>query len=207
MQVATRNNVRESGNAAGRPIMFAHGYGCDQAMWRYVVPMFEPDFRVITFDHVGFGGSDFSAWSAAHYNTLQAYADDVIEIVEAMDLRDVIFVGHSVASMIGVLAAGARPDRFAHLILVGPSARYVDDRDAGYVGGFSPADIDELLETLEEQPPGLVDRHGTGRSWATRIVPNSPTSWRPASAAPTRGWPRPSRERHFCLTTVAISTA
>ena len=135
--------------ATGRPILFAHGYGCDQAMWRYVVPEFESHLRVIVFDHVGFGGSDMAAWSAERYDTLQAYADDVVEIVESLDLHDVVFVGHSVAAMIGVLAAASRPDRFAHLILIGPSARYVDDPAAGYTGGFSSVDIDELLNTLE----------------------------------------------------------
>jgi sigma-B regulation protein RsbQ len=148
VHVVARNNVRESGLPGGQPIIFAHGYGCDQAMWRFVAPVFEPDFRVVAFDHVGFGGSDFSAWSAEHYDTLQAYADDLGEIVEALDLRDVIYVGHSVAAMIGVLAAAKHSDRFARLVLVGPSPRYVDDPDVGYVGGFSRADIDELLETL-----------------------------------------------------------
>ena len=149
MTALARNNVRVSGRAGAQPIMFAHGYGCDQAMWRYMTPAFERDFRLVTFDHVGFGGSDRSAWDADHYGTLAAYANDVNEIIAELDLRDVIFVGHSVAAMIGVLAAIAEPDRFAHLVLIGPSARYIDEPSTGYVGGFSAADIDELLETLE----------------------------------------------------------
>lgn len=148
MNVLARNNVRVTGRASAQPIMFAHGYGCDQAMWRYVAPEFETDFRVVTFDHVGFGGSDLTAWSAGRYGTLAAYADDVNEIIAELGLDGVIYVGHSVAAMIGVLAAVAEPDRFAQLILIGPSARYIDDPDTGYVGGFSAADIDELLETL-----------------------------------------------------------
>lgn len=144
-----RNNVHESGQPGAQPMLFAHGYGCDQAMWRLVIPEFERDHRVIVFDHVGFGGSDLSAWSAQRYGTLQAYADDMLQIVHELDLRDVIFVGHSVAAMIGVLAAIAEPERFAQLVLVGPSARYLDDPDDGYVGGFSRSDIDELLETLD----------------------------------------------------------
>jgi sigma-B regulation protein RsbQ len=147
--VLARNNVHVSGRATGQPIVFAHGYGCDLAMWRFVAPAFEPDYRVVSFDHVGFGGSDLSVWTAQRYGTLQAYADDLLEIVRALELREVVFVGHSVAAMIGVLAANAEPDRFAHLILIGPSPRYVDEAVTGYLGGFSASEIDELLETLE----------------------------------------------------------
>lgn len=142
-------------------MVFAHGYGCDLAMWRFVAPAFEPDYRVVTFDHVGFGGSDLSAWNAQWYDTLQPYADDLVEIVRALDLRDVVFVGHSVAAMIGVLAANAEPGRFAHLILIGPSPRYIDDAGTGYQGGFSASDIDELLETLE----------GNHLGWSTGMAP------------------------------------
>jgi sigma-B regulation protein RsbQ len=161
MDVLARNNVRASGRLAAQPMVFAHGYGCDQAMWRYVTPAFEPDFEVVTFDHVGFGASDLSAWSAAGYGTLRAYADDVVEIIEELDLRDVVYVGHSVAAMIGILAARRAPARFAHLVLVGPSARYIDDPAAGYIGGFSRADIEELLETLE----------GNHLGWSTGMAP------------------------------------
>lgn len=153
-EAGIRNAVRESGDPAGRPMIFAHGFGCDQAMWRFVTPEFEADHRVITFDHVGFGASDRSAWSAERYVTLQAYAEDLVEILREYDLRDVVFVGHSVASMIGVLAALEEPDRFAHLVLVGPSPRYIDDPEDGYVGGFSQADIEELLETLDSNHLG-----------------------------------------------------
>jgi sigma-B regulation protein RsbQ len=149
-----RNAVRESGNPSAQPMVFAHGFGCDQAMWRFVTPEFTRDCRVIVFDHVGFGASDKSAWSAERYSMLQAYAHDLLDVIRELDLRDVIFVGHSVAAMIGVLAAIAEPDRFAHLVLVGPSPRYIDDPDAGYVGGFSRADIDELLETLDSNHLG-----------------------------------------------------
>lgn len=161
MDPVVRNNVRESGQPAGQPMLFAHGYGCDQAMWRKVTPAFESEYRVIVFDHVGFGGSDPSAWSAARYSNLQAYADDVVDIVCALDLRDVVYVGHSVAAMIGVLAAIRDPDRFAQLILVGPSARYLDDPAHGYLGGFSQPDIDELLEAVE----------GNQLGWSAGIAP------------------------------------
>ena len=136
-----------AGQLDGQPILFAHGFGCDQNMWRYVSPAFEADYRVVLFDHVGAGGSDLSAFDPARYSTLQGYADDVLEICAELDLEDVIFVGHSVSSMVGVLAANEQPDRFAKLVLVGPSPRYIDDGD--YVGGFGREDIDELLDSLE----------------------------------------------------------
>jgi sigma-B regulation protein RsbQ len=147
MDVLVRNNVRVSGPPGAQPMMFAHGFGCDQNMWRHVAPAFADRYRVVLFDHVGAGGSDLSAYQPAKYASLQGYADDVLEICRVLDLRDVVFVGHSVSSMIGVLAALAAPIRFAALVLVGPSPRYIDDE--GYVGGFSRADIEGLLESLE----------------------------------------------------------
>jgi sigma-B regulation protein RsbQ len=128
-------------------MLFAHGFGCDQNMWRFVAPAFEDDHRVILFDHVGAGGSDLSAYDPARYASLEGYAEDVLEICDELELRDVIFVGHSVSAMIGVIAAARRPELFARLVLVGPSPRYIDDE--GYRGGFSAADIDELLDSLD----------------------------------------------------------
>jgi sigma-B regulation protein RsbQ len=128
-------------------MLFAHGFGCDQNMWRFVAPEFEADHQVVLFDVVGMGGSDVSAWSPERYDSLDGYATDVLEIMEALDLRDVIFVGHSVSAMIGALAALRAPDRFAKLVMVGPSPRYIDDE--GYVGGFAREDIDELLASLD----------------------------------------------------------
>jgi sigma-B regulation protein RsbQ len=147
MDVLLRNNVMVSGAPGGRPLLFAHGFGCDQAMWRFVAPAFERDHRVILFDHVGAGGSDVDAYDFDRYRTLDAYAEDVVEICAALELEDVVFVGHSVSAMIGVLAARLDPDRFGALVMVGPSPRYVDDD--GYVGGFAADEIDELLESLE----------------------------------------------------------
>ena len=128
-------------------MLFAHGFGCDQNMWRLVAPAFEDDYRIVLFDHVGAGGSDLAAYDRERYDSLDGYADDVLEICRELDLRDVTFVGHSVSAMIGVLAAIEEPERFAELVLVGPSPRYVDDD--GYVGGFSREDIDELLDSLD----------------------------------------------------------
>jgi sigma-B regulation protein RsbQ len=148
VNVLARNNVTVTGPAGAPGIVFAHGFGCDQHMWRHVAPAFEDDHRVVLFDHVGAGESELSAYDPARYASLDGYAADVVEILDALDLGPVVFVGHSVSAMIGVLAALREPDRFAKLVLVGPSPRYVDDGD-GYAGGFSRADIEELLGSLE----------------------------------------------------------
>jgi sigma-B regulation protein RsbQ len=147
MDVRSRNNVRIVGAADGPTIVLAHGFGCDQNLWRLVTARLAPEFRVVLFDHVGSGASDPAAWDAERYSSLQGYADDILELVRDLDLRDVVFVGHSVAAMMGVLAACDDPVRIAKLVLLTPSPCYVDDGD--YRGGFSRADIDELLESLE----------------------------------------------------------
>jgi sigma-B regulation protein RsbQ len=128
-------------------------------MWRFITPAFESQYRIVLFDYVGSGASDWSAWDANRYSTLNGYAQDVLEICAALDLRDIIFVGHSVSSMIGLLAANVEPDRFAQLIMVGPSPRYINDE--GYVGGFERADIEGLLD--------LMDRNYIG--WANFLAP------------------------------------
>ena len=152
--VLTRNNVKESGRGT-RPMLFAHGFGCDQTMWRFITPAFENDYRIILFDYVGSGKSDSAAYDPERYATLDGYASDVLEICEALDLRDVVFVGHSVSSMIGVLAANREPDRFSQLVMVGPSPRYINDE--GYVGGFERADIEGLLDLMDRNYIGWAD--------------------------------------------------
>jgi sigma-B regulation protein RsbQ len=147
MTAVERNNVTEHGRPDGRPIVLAHGFGCDQTMWRYVWPAFADDHRVILFDHVGLGGSDFSAFDRDRYATLDGYADDVLEICVELGLEDVVLVGHSVSAMIGGLAAIRAPGRFGRLVMIGPSPRYIDDVE--YAGGFSRADIDGLLESMD----------------------------------------------------------
>ena len=159
MDVRARNNVRVVGSADGPTLMLAHGFGCDQNLWRLVVPLLEARFRIVLFDHVGAGSSHPDAWDNARYSTLQQYADDVLDIVRELDLVDVVFVGHSVASMIGVLAAAADPGAFRGLVLLTPSPRYIDDDD--YRGGFSRHDIDELLESMESNYLG----------WASAMAP------------------------------------
>jgi sigma-B regulation protein RsbQ len=147
MKTTERNAVTVTGQPNGQPMMFAHGYGCDQNMWRSVAPAFLDTHRVVLFDHVGAGRSDLSAYDEQRYASLDGYAEDILEIIHDFDLRDVIFVGHSVSAMMGVLAAAREPERFAKLILVGPSPRYINDGD--YVGGFDSSDIEAMLESLD----------------------------------------------------------
>jgi sigma-B regulation protein RsbQ len=145
MQTVEAFNVTESGNPDGRVMVFAHGFGCDQNMWRHVAPQFEDRYRVILFDYVGAGRAR-APYDPERYATLDGYADDVLRICRDLDLTDVVFVGHSVSSMIGVLAEREEPDRFAALVMVGPSPRYIDDDD--YHGGFGREDIEGLLDSL-----------------------------------------------------------
>ena len=185
-------------------MLFAHGFGCDQNMWRLVAPGVRRRFRVILFDYVGAGGSDQTAYDSKRYDSLDGYADDVVEIVRELDLRDVVFVGHSVSSMIGVLAQAAEPERFASLVMVGPSPRYIDDE--AYGGGFGEADIVEMLDSLEsnylgwsrgdgagdhEQPGPAGARRGADRrasaGWTPRSLASSPGSRSCPTPAPT--WP------------------
>ena len=147
MTARQRNNVRVSGTGK-TAMIFAHGYGCDQNMWRLVAPAFADRFRIVLFDHVGAGKSDASAWNPARYASLRGYAEDVLEICREMEVESGIFVGHSVSSTIGLLAAIEEPRRFGKLVLIGPSPSYINDGD--YVGGFSRADIDGLLESLDD---------------------------------------------------------
>jgi sigma-B regulation protein RsbQ len=147
MDPLRRNNVKLSGPEGAQPMIFAHGFGCDQNMWRFVTPAFEDKYRIVLFDHVGAGQSDSSAYSRGKYESLKGYASDVLEICRGLGLTRAIFVGHSVSAMIGVLAALQEPDRFERLVLVGPSPRYIDDGD--YTGGFSREDIEGLLDSLD----------------------------------------------------------
>ena len=154
-----RNNVSVSGRADGVPMVFAHGFGCDKGMWRHVAPAFEASHRVVLFDHVGAGGSDLSSYDVTRHARLEGYAADVVEILDALSLPPVVFVGHSVSAMIGALAAAERPELFDRLVLVGPSPRYIDDE--GYHGGFGADEIAELLETMD----------GNYLGWSQHIAP------------------------------------
>lgn len=166
VDVLTRNNVRTFGAGAGaRAMLFAHGFGCDQRMWRHVAPAFADDYQVVLLDHVGAGGSDLTAYDAARYGSLGGYAADVLEVCDALELRDVVFVGHSVSGMIGVLAAIRAPERFAHLVLVAPSPCYRND-PPHYAGGFDRDQLDELLELMDH------DRDGFARYLAPVVAGN-----------------------------------
>jgi sigma-B regulation protein RsbQ len=151
MSVVSRNNVKIRGDGP-QAILFAHGFGCDQNMWRYVVPHFETQYTVVTFDHVGAGGSDLSAYTFEKYGTLDGYASDIVEIGHELGLSDAIFVGHSVSAMMGVLASIRAPGMFSKLVLVGPSPRYINDGD--YVGGFTTEQVVELLDFLDSNHMG-----------------------------------------------------
>jgi len=148
MDVYARHNINIVGEEHGPTILLAHGFGCDQNLWRLIVDRLKSDFRLVLFDLVGAGLSDPGAWDAATYSSLAGHAADVLDIVNELDLREVLFVGHSVSAMIGALAATADPSRFAKLVLLTPSPCYIDDDD--YRGGFSKTDIDELLQSLEQ---------------------------------------------------------
>lgn len=160
MDVTARNNVHIVGDATGPTVMLAHGFGCDQHLWRLVTERLSPHFRVVLFDHVGSGASDPDAWDAVRYASLDAYAEDILDIVGELDLRDVTLVGHSVGAMMGVLAVAADPERFSKLVLLTPSPSYLDDD--GYRGGFTRADIEELLASMEANYLG----------WSRTMAPN-----------------------------------
>ncbi|MFP2900429.1 alpha/beta fold hydrolase [Corallococcus sp. 4LFB] len=147
MSVLARNNVKVKGRGT-QPMVFSHGFGCDQNMWRFVAPAFERDFRTVLFDHVGAGGSEIAAYDRNRYGTLEGYAEDVLELCRELGLERVVFVGHSVSAMVGVLAAIKEPERFDKLVLVGPSPCYINDGE--YVGGFSREDILQLVESLDD---------------------------------------------------------
>ena len=152
--IIKRNNVHVVGSGT-QPMLLAHGFGCDQNMWRFIVPAFSDDYRIVLFDYVGSGNSDLRAYDAEKYSTLNGYAQDVLDICQALDLQDIVFVGHSVSSMVGVLAAQREPERFERLIMIGPSPRYINDPP--YVGGFERSDIEGLLETMEKNYIGWAN--------------------------------------------------
>lgn len=154
----SKNNVKILGKGR-QPIIFAHGYGCDQHMWRFVYPAFLEDYKVILFDHVGAGNSDESYYSREKYNNLRSYAQDLLEICEELELENIILVGHSVSSMIAVLAVNLNPSIFSKLILVTPSPKYINEGD--YTGGFEKEDIDGLMDALESNYLG----------WSAQVAP------------------------------------
>jgi sigma-B regulation protein RsbQ len=152
--ILKRNNVRVFGKGT-KPVLFAHGFGCGQQMWRHIWSAFENDYLIVLFDYVGSGSSDVNAYNKERYNSLNGYAEDVLDICAELGLKDVIFVGHSVSSVIGMLASIKKPEYFDKLVLVGPSPRYINDQD--YTGGFEHGDIVELLETMDSNYIGWAN--------------------------------------------------
>lgn len=159
MNPLKKNNAKLFGASGKTTLVFAHGYGCDQSMWRLVVPDFEADYQILTFDHVGSGGSDEASYDFDKYNNLSGYATDIIELLEYCQLTKVVFVGHSVSAIIGALVAIKRPDLMGKLIMIGPSPCYINKGD--YFGGFDEKDIHEMIDTLESNYLG----------WSSYITP------------------------------------
>jgi sigma-B regulation protein RsbQ len=158
MSVQFRNNVQIAG-AGHATMMFAHGFGCDQSMWRLLAPVYQDRFRTILYDLVGSGDSDRSAYDRARHGSLHGHADDLLDILDACSAGPVVFVGHSVSAMIGLLAAAKAPGRFVAQVMVGPSPCYIDDGD--YVGGFKREDMETMLAAMDDDFP----------SWTRRMAP------------------------------------
>ena len=160
VDVLKRNNVNVIGDGE-KTIVLAHGFGCDQKMWKYVTPALEKDYKLILFDYVGAGNSDIAAYDKEKYSNLHGYAEDVFDILDALNLRNITFIGHSISSMIGMIASIKRPDYFKQLLMIGPSACYLNEPETGYVGGFEKSDINELLDMMEMNFTG----------WASYMAP------------------------------------
>ncbi|WP_398293189.1 alpha/beta fold hydrolase [Sporosarcina aquimarina] len=156
--IQTRNNVKVSGQGE-QTILLAHGFGCDQSMWHYIVPELAKQYRIVLFDYVGAGNSEILAYESEKYSTAHGYKQDILDIIDELELKDIHFVGHSVSSMIGMLAAIERPESFNKFVMVGPSPCYINE--PGYVGGFEKSDISELLTMMEMNFTG----------WASYLAP------------------------------------
>jgi sigma-B regulation protein RsbQ len=156
--ILQRNNVRFEGRG-DKVMVFAHGFGCDQNVWRHVIKTFEADYKLVLFDFVGCGQSDLTAYSPEKYGTLDGYAQDILDIMACLELKDAIFVGHSVACMIALKAAINQPDYFSKLIFVAPSPCYINDGD--YVGGMEKEDLDALLTMMDSNYLG----------WSSTLAP------------------------------------
>lgn len=154
--ILTRNNVHVSGSGT-QPVVFVHGFGCDQNMWRYITPAFEKDYKIVLFDYVGAGKSDSEAYHFDRYGTLNGYADDILEVCEALQLQDIILAAHSVSAMSGMLAVLHRPELFSRLIMVCPSPCYINDPADQYVGGFEKHELLELLDLMEKNYIGWAN--------------------------------------------------
>lgn len=160
-EIVARNNVTVLGPDDAPVLLFAHGFGCDQGMYRRILPFFVDAFRVVLFDHVGSGGSNLDSYDPVEYGSLDRYATDLLEVCDALELTNVTLVAHSVGAMMAVDAAVRRPERFDRLVLLAPSPSYIDDDTTGYVGGLSTDDVADLLGSLD-------DNH---MAWASAMAP------------------------------------
>jgi len=158
-EVLIRNNVKLIGKGS-KTLFLAHGFGCDQNMWRFLTPELVKHFTIVLFDYVGSGGSDISQYNKKRYSQLEGYAEDIIEIADALQLVNAIFIGHSVSSMIGAIAAIKKPDLFSKLIMICPSPCFLNF-PPDYFGGFDKQDLEELLN--------LMDKNYIG--WANYLAP------------------------------------
>ncbi len=192
MDILKRNNVVVKGHGS-QVMLFAHGFGCDQNMWRFVTPAFEDKFKLVLFDHVGAGNSDLSAFIPQKYEKLEGYADDILEIASALDLHEIIFVGHSVSALMGIIASQNAPGLFKSLILVGPSPSYINDNE--YYGGFTRSQIEELLESLDQ------NHLGWSMSMAPVIMGNQENEELAVELANSFCRTDPAIAKHFARTT------
>ncbi|MBY6140955.1 alpha/beta hydrolase [Leisingera daeponensis] len=187
----TRNKVVVSGLTSGQPIVFIHGFGCDQSMWRQVVPSLAEDFRIVTYDLTGMGQSDLSAYDPGRYADLQAHADDLLLIIDELELEKAVLVGHSIGATIGLLAANREPGKVSRLVLVSPTPCFLDDESHGYHGGFSQGDLEELISFLDENHLG----------WSAQMAPTiaGQPAGAPAADELTKGFCRtdPAIAQHF----------
>lgn len=189
--IVERNQVVVSGQPQGRPIVFVHGFGCDQSMWRQVAPSFEAEMQVVTYDLTGMGRSDLSAYDMRRYADLEAHAEDLLSILKELDLRDAVIVGHSIGATIALLAANQAPERVSRLVFVSPTPSFLEDQAHGYHGGFSAADLGELISFLDENHLG----------WSAQMAPTiaGQPAGEPAAEELTQSFCRtdPAIAQHF----------
>lgn len=171
--VLLANNVNTLGARDAQPMVFVHGMGCQQAMWRHVAPAFADSHRVVLYDHTGLGRSDRSRYDEDTYSSLHGYVDDLLSILDELDLSDAVLVGHSVGAIIAAMGAARAPERVDRLVLVNPSPRYVDEPSTGYRGGFSADEIEELLSTLSSNYLGWLESTSPTIMQAPREAPET----------------------------------
>lgn len=158
MNIGFRNHVQVTGEGQAT-LVFVHGFGCDQTMWRFLAPHYAQRYRTVLYDLTGSGRSDHAAYGHERYASLHGHAEDLLEIVDAFASGPVVVVGHSVSAMIAMLATIKAPGRFAAQVMLGPSACYLNE--GFYFGGFARSEIEELLATMEAN---YLD-------WSARMAP------------------------------------